>query len=192
MKKACLLLIPALIFAAPAFAQMEAGMSMMTIGVNVGYGLPMGDFADGYDGGLSVGLNGCYMFTDMYGLELGVDWITFAANEDMVGDLDVKWQYIPVTADFLAKFPAGNFSPYIKGGVGYYFGSATGDDVPDDTEGENDFGINVGGGIQVPFAETMMFDVGAGYHYVMTEEDDVEGSYNLTYVAIKAGIGMKF
>ncbi|MBN1503652.1 MAG: porin family protein [Candidatus Eisenbacteria bacterium] len=192
MKKICLLLVPALVLAAPAFAQMEAGMSMMTVGVSAGYGLPMGDFADCYDGGFMVGLNGCYMFTDMYGMELGVDWVSFAACEDMAGDLDIKWQYIPITLDFLAKFPAGNFSPYVKGGVGYYLGSATGDDVPDDTENENDFGINVGGGIQVPFAETMMFDVGLGYNYVMTEEEDIEGSYNISYLAIKAGIGMKF
>jgi opacity protein-like surface antigen len=197
MKKIGLLLIPALMLAAPALAQTEAGMSMMTVGVGAGYALPMGDFADWYDGGLIVGLNGCYMFTDMYGVEVGVDWAKFPVNSDFedlmdMGDLDISVQYIPVTVDAMAKFSAGNFSPYVKGGVGYYFGSLTGDDVPDNTDSQNDFGINVGGGVKIPFGETTMFDIGLTYHYIMTEESDVEGSFNTSVVAIKAGIGMKF
>ena len=197
MKKICLLLLPALVLAAPAFAQMEAGMSMMTVGAGVGYALPMGDFADWYDGGLMFGLNGCYMFTDMYGLEVGVDYAAFPVNsdfEDLFGgdDLDVSLRIIPITVDFLAAFPAGNMKPYVKGGVGYYMWKPTGDDVSDEAEGENDFGINAGGGVKIPFGETMMFDVGVTYHYIMTEDTDVEGSTNTTYVGLKAGIGMKF
>jgi len=194
MKKIGLLLIPALMLAAPAFAQMEAGMSMITVGAGAGYALPMGDFADDFDGGLTIGLNACYMVTDMYGIEAGVDWAKFPATEDFLGglDLDVNWQYIPVTLDFMAKFPAGNFSPYAKAGVGYYFGSATGDDVPDNVEGEDDFGFNVGGGVKIPFGEITMFDIGLTYHYILSEESDVENSSNTTFLAIKAGIGMKF
>ena len=197
MKKIGLLLIPALMLAAPAFAQMEAGMSMMTVGVGAGYAMPMGDFADWYDGGLIIGLNGCYMFTDMYGIEVGVDWAKFPVNSDFVdligmGDLDISAQYIPVTVDFMAKFPAGSVSPYVKGGAGYYFGSLTGDDVADDAESENDFGFNAGGGVKIPFGETMLFDLGLTYHYIMTEDSDVEGSFNTSFLALKAGIGMKF
>ncbi len=194
MKKICLLLLPALLLAAPAFAQMEAGMSMMTVGVGAGYALPISDFGDDFDGGLIVGLNGCYMFTDMYGLEVGVDWAKFPAKEDYVGNLDVNWQYIPVTVDFVAMFPAGNFTPYVKGGVGYYFGKFVGDDVADDSDSYNDFGLNAGGGVKIPFGETLMFDVGLGYNYVMSEVDATEAGppYNINFLAIKAGIGMKF
>jgi len=142
-------------------------------------------------------LNGCYMFTDMYGLEVGVDYAAFPVNsdfEDLFGgdDLDVSLRIIPITVDFLAAFPAGNMKPYVKGGVGYYMWKPTGDDVSDEAEGENDFGINAGGGVKIPFGETMMFDVGVTYHYIMTEDTDVEGSTNTTYVGLKAGIGMKF
>jgi outer membrane protein W len=197
MKKVCLLLLPALVLAAPAFAQMEAGMSMMTVGAGVGYALPMGDFADWYDGGLQFGLNGCYMFTDMYGVEVGVDYASFPVNsdfEDLMGgeDLDINLRIIPITVDFMAAFPAGNMKPYVKGGVGYYMWEPTGDDVADTVEGENDFGINAGGGVKIPFGETMMFDVGVTYHYIMTEDDEVEGSTNTTYIGLKAGVGMKF
>jgi opacity protein-like surface antigen len=193
MKKIGLMLIPALMLAAPAFAQ-TAGMSMITVGVGAGYALPMGDFKDDFDGGLIVGLNGCYMITDMYGIEAGVDWAKFPATEEFAGDLDINWQYIPVTLDFMAKFPAGNFSPYVKGGVGYYFGSFTGDDVPDNTDSYNDFGINAGAGVKIPFGETMIFDVGLGYHYVFSKVEETEEgpTYNINYLAIKAGVGMKF
>jgi opacity protein-like surface antigen len=197
MKKLCLLLIPALMVAAPAFGQMEAGMSMMSVGAGAGYALPLGDFSDWYDGSLIVGLNGCYMFTDMYGVEVGVDWAKFPVNSDFedligLGDLDINAQYIPVTLDFLAAFPAGSMSPYVKGGVGYYFGKPVGDDVADDADSENDFGINAGGGVKIPFGATTMFDIGLTYHYILTEDSDVEGSFNTSFLGLKAGIGMKF
>ncbi len=201
MKKLCLLLPVLLVFAAPAFAQMEAGMGMMAASVGVGYAMPIGDFADAYDGGLSVGLNGCYMFTDMYGLELGVEWTKFDANDDLISaledltgeDVEASWQMIPVTLDFVATFPAGQMNPYLKGGVGMYFETAKVEIAgEEDSESENDFGFNVGAGIKVPFGEMTMFDIGGTFHYVMTEDDEVEGSYNAQYFTIKAGIGMKF
>jgi opacity protein-like surface antigen len=208
MKKICLLLLPALVLAAPAFAQMEAGMSMMTVGVGAGYALPLGDFANSaVAGGLTLGLNGCYMLTEMYGVEVGVDYAKFPANDDFKDAMkalgvgtDFNMQVIPVTVDFMAAFPVGNMKPYVKGGVGYYFWKWVGDDVADmvakdsTTASGNDFGMSAGGGVKIPFGETMMFDVGLTYHYVMTEADKMEDGppYNVQFLAFKAGIEMKF
>jgi len=201
MKKLCLLLPAVLLFVTPAFAQMEAGMSMMTVGASVGYGMPIGDFSDSYDGGFAVGLNGCYMFTDMYGLELAVDWTKFSANDEIVSamelltgeDVEIGWTMIPVTLDFMAAFPAGNMKPYLKGGVGMYFESMKIEIGSESaSESENKFGINFGAGIKIPFGETTMFDIGGTFHHVMTEDEDVPGSWNAQYFTIKAGIGMTF
>jgi outer membrane protein W len=183
------------LFVAPGLAQMEMDGPMWAFGAHAGYALPMGDFGDGYDGAIMAGVTGCYMFTEMYGLELGADWNKFAVNDDVKEEWealdpdfeDLTLQIIPVTLDFVATFPAGDFMPYVKGGLGMYFWTSkyeSGGDSEDTSE--NDFGINGAVGVKIPVAETTMFNVGAAFHHIMTEDESTQ------YFTIGAGVSFLF
>ena len=217
MKKFVALPLILLFFGATAaLAQMETASPMWVFGANVGYGLPMGDFKDGYtwkmaddreftlgyDGALSAGVSGCYMFTDKYGVELAVDWNKFPVNDVskdtltsrmMDVETDANFQFIPVTVDFLANFPvAAPIVPYVKGGLGIYFWKHETD--PETTiaidklknQSGNDFGFNLGVGIKYPVAETTILDVGARFHNIMTEDTSIQ------YFTFTAGVGFMF
>ncbi|UCF79542.1 MAG: porin family protein [Candidatus Eiseniibacteriota bacterium] len=181
--------------AAPGFAQMEMGGPMWAFGANVGYALPMGDFGDAYDGAISAGVTGCYMFNEQYGLELGVDWNKFSANDDLMDALqaldpgveDMTMQIIPVMLDFVGTFPAGDLMLYAKGGIGMYFMTLECTcDGDSDTESESEFGMNGGVGLKVPIAETTMFTVGVAFHHILTEDESTQ------YFGINAGVGFLF
>jgi hypothetical protein len=196
MKKLVVLPLLLLLFGTAAFAQMEAAGPMWAFGANVGYGLPMGDFKDAYDGGLTVGASGCYMFTGKYGLEVAAEWSKFPANDDLVSlleilsgeDVEANFQFMPVMVDFVAMFPMnGPVTPYLKGGLGMYFETAELEIAGEkDSESENDFGFNLGGGVKIPVAETTAIDIGARFHNVMTEDESTQ------YFTISAGVGFMF
>jgi len=186
MKKfAVLSLIFMLFSAGAALAQMEPASSMWVVNGHVGYGLPLGNFSDGFDGAFVAGAGVCYMFTNMYGLELGADWDKFPTKASS----DVTWQFIPVTVDLVVNLPMSSspIKPYIKGGVGMYFETAEvkvlGVKVSDST---NDFGVNIGAGIKFPVAETTSIDIGARFHNVMTESESSQ------YMTFTAGVGFMF
>ena len=198
MKKFVVLPLLLLVFGATAaFAQMETAGPMWAFGAHGGYGLPTGDFKDVYDGGLTVGASGCYMFTGNYGLELAVEWSKFPVTDaylDLlkalpgVTDADANFQFLPVTFDFVANFPMGGpVAPYLKGGLGMYFETAEVEiNGEKDTATENDFGFNLGGGVKFPLSETTVIDVGGCFHNVMTEDESTQ------YFTISAGVGFMF
>jgi opacity protein-like surface antigen len=184
MKKFVALPLLMLLFGTAAFAQMQTTGPMWVLGLNVGYGLPLGDFKDGFDGAVVAGASGCYMFTDKYGLELGGEWVKFPTKASS----DVTWQFIPVMVDFVANFPMNApVVPYLKGGLGIYFETA---EVKVGSlkvsESTNDFGFNLGGGVKFPIAETTAIDVGARFHNVMTEGKSTQ------YFTVGAGVDFAF
>ncbi|MCX5801768.1 MAG: porin family protein [Candidatus Eisenbacteria bacterium] len=197
MKKFVVLPLILLFFGATAaFAQMETTSSAWVLGLNVGYGLPMGDFGDAYDGGLTAGASVGYMFTGKYGLEVGMEWSKFAANDDLVAvlealsgeDVEANFQFMPVMVDFVANFPmSSSVTPYLKGGLGMYFETAE-ITIADDTESdsESDFGFNIGGGVKFPISATALIDFGARFHNVMTEDNSTQ------YFTIGAGVDFMF
>jgi opacity protein-like surface antigen len=185
MKKFVVLPLLLLVFGATAaFAQMEAAGPTWMLEGNIGYGLPMGDFKDGFDGAVAAGASGCYMFTGKYGLELGAEWVKFPTKASS----DFTFQFIPVMADFVANFPmSAPVVPYLKGGLGVYFETA---EVKIGSvkvsESTNDFGFNLGGGVKFPLSETTVIDIGARFHNVMTEDESTQ------YFTVGAGIGFMF
>ncbi|KPJ61032.1 MAG: hypothetical protein AMJ46_03380 [Latescibacteria bacterium DG_63] len=175
----------------PGLAQMEMGGPMWAFWARAGYALPMGDFSDAYDGAIVAGVGGCYMFTEQYGLELSAEWNKFSANDDLMDALqmldpdieDATAQISPVMVDFVGSFPAGNMTPYIKGGIGMYFESW---EVDSESESQSDFGFNIGAGIKFPVAETTAIEVGAQMHHILTEDEATQ------YVTATVGVGFMF
>jgi opacity protein-like surface antigen len=105
------------------------------------------------------------------------------------GDLDVRqW---PVTASLYVKpFPA----VYAGGGVGWYhttfdYESETG--IPNRTEEE--FGVHVGGGLQIPIAPIAALDLSGRYVFMQDQEARlVPEKFDPDFWTTSLGLAIKF
>ncbi len=83
---------------------------------------------------------------------------------------DLGFQVIDITGNVVYQFasaPATPVKPYLIGGVGYYSSKPTGDAAPD-VDSSNDFGINLGAGMDLGknfFAE-------ARFHRIFSDPDN--------------------
>jgi opacity protein-like surface antigen len=179
-----------------ALAQTEAAGSEWKLGATAGYSFPIGSFGDAYDGALTFGASGCYMFSKRHGLELAAERTKFAANNDYVTALegltgeqaDADFLYLPIMLSVVESFPSrGPLVPYVKVGVGMYFETAEREIAgKKQSRNENDFGFNLGAGIRLPVAKAMEIDVGARFHSIMTEDKSTQ------FLTIGAGVNVMF
>jgi len=192
-----LTLLLALIGPSAALAQTETAGPTWMLGVNAGVDLPMGDFKDAYKSAFTIGGSAAYMFTDKYGLELGLEWSKFDASDDLMSALeeaapgetvDATFQFLPVTVDFVEYFPVTpRLVPYVKGGLGIYFETAELEvSGKKDRRTDNDFGFNLAGGVKIPIQKMVSIDAGVRFHNVMTEDQSTQ------YFTFTAGLGVAF
>lgn len=78
----------------------------------------------------------------------------------------VKVHTYPVQASLLLHLMDATVSPFLLGGVGWYFTTVKGPNVPDQTDDR--FGLHAGAGLQVMTGEAWSVD--GTYRYVWTED----------------------
>ena len=102
-----------------------------------------------------------------------------AYNEFGISDTDGNVNIPSFTANAIFKLPTGGFTPYVIGGAGLY---RVGAELFGQTESENRFGWNIGGGISMPLSGFKVF-VEARYNNVSGDD----GSTDLSFVPIVFG-----
>ncbi len=103
-------------------------------------------------------------------------------------DFDANFQVIQGTANAVYKFansPESKLRPYLIGGVGLYNSKLTGDDVPDNTDGSTDFGLNAGAGFDFQAGAAALFVEGR-FHKVFAD-GDIDPSFIPITVGIRLG-----
>lgn len=126
----------------------------------IGIGVPVGDLDAGYKGGIHLGANAGYIFSNLMGARFDASFGVFpldAANEG--GTMKI----FSLRGDFLA----GDFKrsskimPYGFAGLGLFFKSTQ--DIKDNNvvvitgSSETDFGIALGGGAAIKFSKKLAF-----------------------------------
>jgi opacity protein-like surface antigen len=107
-----------------------------------------------------------------------------ADDHPVFGDVDASFQIIQGTANAIYKFQTSDQTrvrPYLIGGVGLYNYKFTGDDVPDDSGSETDFGINAGAGFEFGAGPVGLFVEGR-FHNLFAEND------NLNFIPVTVGV----
>jgi hypothetical protein len=167
--------------AAPAVAQAGARFSL-----GGGLTVPLGDFGDaagtGFHGLAAASFQPAnfpvgFQVDGMY-QRLGVD------DDPVFGEVDADFQVIQGTANVVYKFQTSESSkvhPYLIGGVGLYNLKLTGDDVPDGTDSNTDFGINGGAGFDFVAGSVALFIEGR-FHNVFSDPD------NTNFIPITVGV----
>ncbi|HSJ05118.1 MAG TPA: outer membrane beta-barrel protein [Longimicrobiales bacterium] len=146
-----------------AFTAFNAAEANAQVGFSVGGGLtiPTGDLGDVVKTGFNaqVGL-------DIAPVTLPVGFrFEGAFNQFGVDEFDNNWRILSGVANAVLNIPSAGVTPYIIGGLGIYNQSITDSDF----DSETDFGINVGGGINVPLQGIRGIFVEARYHNIFTE-----------------------
>ena len=156
----------------------------VSFGITGGATFPTGDFGDAAATGYNVGA--LLEFKPAPGplsFRVEGDYQSFSAKDeikDAFGDTDLR--IISGTGNVVWRFPIQSTTvrPYLTGGVGvYYLKSESDTDLLDDSQTK--FGLNGGGGIEIPLSGLTTF-IEARYHSVFTSES------NTNFFPLRVGI----
>jgi hypothetical protein len=183
MKRTVLGVVTA-VFAIAVSAPAAEAQNAMTFGLAAGALIPIGDYNDrvkqlGLHGMATLGFTPTMVpfgvrIDGMYNSLKG-DPNAFAPGEKV--DLRV----LAVTASGVFASPARVASPYLIGGVGYYYTDFSG---PDSPPSGSDFGLNVGLGMKFNLSGFGTF-VEIRYHTIFSGPDEID---NLQFIPITFGI----
>lgn len=193
-----------MIFSPAVFAGQEGKFG---VGARVGYALYQDDKIDNtdveFDGTVSFGVDGTYWFSDMFSLELALEYAKPAT--DLKGDgekLDFgDLQQLPIllTVRF-HPFSAEGFSPYIGVGAGYYLNDFSADNAVKAEMGELDVDNNAGFhaclGTEFFLNDNMALNLEGRYAFDNTkfkaDSGDESDSVDLNAITIKGGFKFYF
>jgi hypothetical protein len=134
------------------------------LGIAGGLALPTSDLSDlvdlGFNGTVTVGMTPAL-------IPLGIR-IDGAINQFAIKDelADGSARFLSVTGNLVYKIPGATVSPYLIGGAGLY--NVKVEVAPFGSESENEFGWNVGAGINMPLSGFSTF-IEARYNQVQTD-----------------------
>ncbi len=171
MKRTVLGIMTAIV-AIAATAPAAQAQNPMTFGIAAGASIPMGDLGDdfaktGYHGMATLGF-----MPPMFPFGMRVDGMYNSMSlEDVFGDANVR--ILGFNANAIIAMPAMVASPYLIGGVGMYNSKVTSDDIDLETDGETDFGINVGIGTKFNLSGFGTF-AEIRYHNIFTEGNSTQ------------------
>ena len=187
MKRTVLGVVTA-VLALSASAPMVHAQNPMTFGIAAGATFPTGDLGEAGGGG-KTGFHGMITLGAMPALvpfgvridgmynSLGFDDQPAATNRTL--------QILGLTANGVFGMPGMIVaSPYLIGGVGYYNAKVKTDEG--DSDGQNDFGINIGVGAKFNLSGFGTF-AEVRYHNVFSK-DDASGRTNISFVPLTFGI----
>jgi hypothetical protein len=115
--------------------------------------------------------------------------VSYRSDEFFGGDLKVRrW---PVTASlYLSPIPA----LYAGGGVGWYHTTLDySDALPFENETSQEFGVHVGGGVQVPITPAAGLDLNGRYVFMRDQESQlIPSEFNPDFWTTSLGLAIKF
>jgi len=123
---------------------------------HVGATFPVGTFGSVFDRSYCLILDADYRLTRKLTLVGYFGYNNFSSALSAIGDIYI----INISANLKYRFPSGgtsNLFPYLQGGGGYYIIE----------NGSNNFGFNLGGGLDVDLTNKMTFEAGLDYHKIL-------------------------
>lgn len=170
-------LLAAALGAAPAVAQ-EGGFSLEG---RLGVAVPQGEDTEGMEAGITTSLKALYQFHPNAGAYLGYGIHRFGTDEDAICEGDPDCQ----AADFEASarmsgfgaglrlgLPMRGATPFVQGGAVYQrlTVSVDGDGLDFSVSSDDEWGFEVGGGVEVPVSPRLSITPAATY----TKVEDAE------------------
>ncbi len=171
----------------------HAQTSPISLGVNAGAAIPTGDFGDLVSTGWTVGVDGTFNITPMFGIYAGYSVSQFSLSDDaqeLLGEGDVTEQGFD--AGIKATFGGGAlpFTPFLKGGLIFHKIGADFEDEEDEEDSDSELGFEVGGGVVFPLGPRISVVPSASYLQWTPEEDGDEG-IDISMVKVQIGLNIR-
>jgi opacity protein-like surface antigen len=171
--------------------------SPFSFGVNAGAAIPTGDFGDLVSTGFTVGVDGTFNITPMFGIYAGYSISQFGLNgdfEDLLGEGDFTEQGFD--AGVKATFGGGAlpFTPFLKGGLVYHKLTAEFEDEDlneEDNDTDSELGFEVGGGVTFPLGPRISVVPSASYLQWTPGDQDEEDEINVSIVKLQIGLNIR-
>lgn len=164
--------------------------NQVSLGVQLGVGIPMGDFGDAVNTGFGFqGLFG-YALAPSLDLRITAGYFSFGGPEfkEAGGTIETSISDIPLLAGISYKLTKSGVTPYIgaEAGLHYLTTSAdakaiTGDEVTISSS-SSEFGVGVFAGLMLPVSQKLSVIFDGKFNYIFDSEDAIN------YVGIHAGI----
>ena len=157
-----------------ALVPMDPALSQARIALSGGVAAPVSELSDvvdmGYNVAVGVNLGGARIPIGAR-IEGGLNGFNFKnTNEDV--------RILNATANAIVNLGNQDGSPYVIGGLGIYNSKFA------DTDSENAFGLNLGGGLRFPLGRFNTF-FEARYHYAFGDQEEAK---NLQFIPITFGV----
>ena len=171
MKRNVLVVMTATL-AMAASAPAAQAQNPVSFGIAAGASIPMGDLGDdfaktGFHGMATLGFTPAML---PFGMRIDGMYNQLSL-EDAIGDANVR--ILGANANAIISIPSTLTSPYLIGGVGVYNSKISSDDIDLETDGETDFGINVGIGIKFNLTGFGTF-AEIRYHNIFSEGESTQ------------------
>lgn len=183
-------------FAGTAAAQVTGPTTPFSVEVRAGAALPTGDFGDVVSTGWTVGVDGTFNITPMFGIYGGYSYSSYALDEELeelFGEADITEQGFD--AGIKATLGGGTlpFTPYLRGGLIYHKldGEFEDGDVDEGEELDYELGFEVGGGLMFPLGPRISVTPSVSYtSFSLSAEDDELEAFDVDISTFKVGIGL--
>ena len=139
--------------------------------LHLGAAIPVGTFADEFDPGINILLDVEYQIRPAISAVLYAGYNAFGAKTSLVDD--TYWINISANAKYRRPISPSLFLT-VNAGPGLY--------IPE--EGDNQFGSNIGVGLEYEFNRNLTFEVGGDYHAVYDPE--------FQFIHLRAGVIYSF
>jgi opacity protein-like surface antigen len=152
------------------------------VGLTGGAGMPTGDYSDAAATGWQLGATGTHMLDKQWGIggDLGYhawggsDAANTAAEAAFGPGSEFSWHALQMTAHGLMAFPTkSEMKPYVTAGAGMYdVSSKLSSPSGDATASKNEFGYNLGAGMDMKTKRNnMKWGVAGNYHIIPASSD---------------------
>ena len=155
---------------------MDRGMWL--VGALADLSLPLGDFSDGYKLGFSFHAMAGYLITKNVLLSLGVGYATFSGKDDVFGNSDVSFSWVPImfAVNYLFS-PGQKLMPFIGAAAGLYLISSSysftytifGQTYSESGDASStEFGIAPRAGVMYAMSASVLLTIMAEYNLIFT------------------------
>ena len=165
-----------------------------SVEVRAGAAIPTGDFADLVSTGWTVGVDGTFNITPMFGIYAGYSVSQFGVSDDfeeVFGDGDITEQGFD--AGLKATFGGGAlpFTPFLRGGLIYHkIGGDFEDEDVDAEDSDSELGFEIGGGVTFPLGPRISVVPSASY-LQWTPEDEGDEGIDVSQVKVQIGLNIR-
>lgn len=178
-----------------SLGMVTAAQAQLAVEGRVGVAIPSGDdFGDAASTGFGFEGNVAYGVMPMLELYAGASWARFGVDSDEGEDVDADFTDLGFAGGARVNIPAAMVQPWIRGGLIYNRLEISGEEGDVEASFKTDWGVGfeIGGGVAIPVAPTIVITPGIRYRSYSPEASFGEFTDEADVNSIVIDVGARF